>query len=125
MRFVTAQEIIQIHDDILSRLAGVKGMADPGRAEAIMSRVHNHVHYAGISDPFDIAATLLISIAKGHIFNDGNKRTALMTTLYFLFKNDIQLNKSSQLEEWTVEAATNLLTVSSLAQNLKSLAHRS
>jgi len=68
----------------------------------------DEICYAGISDPFDIAVTLLISIAKGHIFNDGNKRTALMATLYFLFKNNIQLNKSNQLEEWTVAAATNL-----------------
>ena len=33
MRLITAQEIIQIHDDILERLAGVKGMPDPGRAD--------------------------------------------------------------------------------------------
>ena len=50
MRLITAQEIIQIHDDILERLAGVKGMPDPGRAEAIISRVHHHILYEGIID---------------------------------------------------------------------------
>ncbi len=123
MRLITAQEIIQIHDDILERLAGVKGMPDPGRAEAIISRVHHHILYEGITDLFEVAAMLMIAIAKGHIFNDGNKRTALMATLYFLFRNDVKLKKSNQLEDWTVEAAIGTLTVSSLALNLKSLAH--
>jgi death-on-curing protein len=70
-----------------------------------------------------VAAMLMIAIAKGHIFNDGNKRTALMATLYFLFRNDVKLKKSNQLEDWTVEAAIGTLTVSSLALNLKSLSH--
>ena len=81
MRLVTAQEIIQIHDDILERLAGVKGMPDPGRAEAIISRVHHHILYEGITDLFEVAGVLMIAIAKGQIFNDCKERTALVGRL--------------------------------------------
>ena len=38
------------------------------------------------------AAFILQKITKKHIFSDGNKRTALASTTFFLFKNGYKLN---------------------------------
>ncbi len=40
------------------------------------------------------AAFILQKITKKHIFADGNKRTALVVTTFFLFKNNYKLNYS-------------------------------
>ena len=52
MKWVSASEVIAFHDRILQHLPGVKGMSDPGRAEAIIYRVQNRFHYEGVNDIF-------------------------------------------------------------------------
>ncbi|MDX7992437.1 type II toxin-antitoxin system death-on-curing family toxin [Xenorhabdus sp. psl] len=38
---------------------------------------------------YELAATYWLAIACGHIFIDGNKRTALNTTMLFLKRNGV------------------------------------
>ncbi|EYU14412.1 type II toxin-antitoxin system death-on-curing family toxin [Photorhabdus aegyptia] len=122
MIWVSAQEVIAFHDRILRRFPGVAGIADPGRAQALIYRVQNRVHYEGITDLFELAATYWVAIARGHIFNDGNKRTAFLVTMSFLWRNGICIrNNGNTLENLTVEAATGEKTVSQLAQYLREL----
>lgn len=123
MIWVSALEVIAFHDRILQRLPGVAGMPDPGRADALIYRVQNRTHYEGMTDIFELAATYWVAIARGHIFNDGNKRTAFFVTMTFLYRNGIQIrNNDNTLEELTVNAATGEKTVSQLAQHLRELA---
>lgn len=122
MIWVSAQEVIAFHDRILQRLPGVAGMPDPGRAEALIYRVQNRTHYEGITDVFELAATYWVAIACGHIFNDGNKRTAFFVTMTFLYRNGIKIcDNDNTLENLTVEAATGEKTVDQLAQHLQEL----
>ncbi|MCQ5472816.1 death-on-curing protein [Pantoea sp. AN62] len=121
MSLLTAAEIIRIHDDILSRLAGVKGMADAGRAEAIATRIINRIEYEGMNDPFEVAAMYLVAIARGHIFNDGNKRTALYCCLMSLRRAGIGINPSETLVEMTVSAATGEYSPEQVAAVLRHL----
>lgn len=90
MMWVSAQEVITFHDRILQRLPGVTGMPDPGRAEALIYRVQKRTLYEGVTDIFELAATYWVAIARGHIFNDGNKRTAFFITITFLYRNAIK-----------------------------------
>lgn len=76
--------------------SGVKGMAGP-----LMRRVLNQYIYENVSDAFAPAAIHLLAISRGHIFNDGNMRTALFFTLLFLRHNRIEIQSSDIL---TVEA---------------------
>ncbi|MCD1125892.1 type II toxin-antitoxin system death-on-curing family toxin [Jinshanibacter sp. LJY008] len=122
MIWVSAQEVIAFHDRILQRLPGVAGMPDPGRAEALIYRVQNRTHYEGVTDVFELAATYWVAIARGHIFNDGNKRTAFFVTMTFLYRNDIKIRDNDDtLENLTVEAATGDKSVNQLAQHLREL----
>ncbi len=83
LQIISAEEIILFHDRLLRVTPGVAGMPDPGRAEAIMYRVLNKIEYEGVTDVWRLAAMHLLAISRGHIFNDGNKRTALFITLLF------------------------------------------
>ncbi|MEA1062846.1 MULTISPECIES: type II toxin-antitoxin system death-on-curing family toxin [Enterobacterales] len=126
MIWISAQEVIAFHDRILQRLPGVAGMSDPGRAEALIYRVQNRTHYEGVMDVFELAATYWVAIARGHIFNDGNKRTAFFVTMTFLYRNGIKIrDNDNMLENLTVEAATGEKTVNQLAQHLRDLVDNS
>lgn len=125
MIWVSAQEVIAFHDRILQRFPGVAGMSDPGRAEALIYRVQNRKHYEGITDVFKLAATYWVAIARGHIFNDGNKRTAFFVTMTFLYRNGIRIRDTgNMLENLTVEAATGEKTVDQLAKHLQNLVEK-
>ena len=122
MIWVSAQEVIAFHERILQRLPGVTGMPDPGRAEALIYRVQNRAHYEGVTDVYELAATYWVAIARGHIFHDGNKRTAFFVTMTFLYRNGIQIrDNDNTLENLTVDAATGHKTVDQLAQHLREL----
>lgn len=85
-------------------------------------RVQNRTHDGSISDVFELAATYWVAIARGHIFNDGNKRTAFFVTMTFLYRNGIRIRDTDNtLENLTVEAATGEKTVDQLAQHLRGL----
>ncbi len=72
-----------------------------------------------------MAATYWVAIARGHIFNDGNKRTAFFVTMTFLYRNGINIrDNDNTLENLTVEAATGEKTVDQLAQQLRELVNR-
>ncbi|MGM3190177.1 type II toxin-antitoxin system death-on-curing family toxin [Dickeya dadantii subsp. dieffenbachiae] len=120
MKWVSAQDVIDFHDRILQVLPGVVGMADPGRAEALIYRVQNRLYYEGVTELFELAATYWVTIARGHIFNDGNKRTAFFVTMTFLRRNGILIvDNDNSLEELTIKAATGECLVSELAEQLR------
>jgi len=122
MKWVSAQEVIAFHDRLLAVLPGIKGMPEPQRAEAIIYRVQNQLYYEGVEDIFVLAAIYLIAISRGHIFNDGNKRTAFFVTMVFLNRNGIAIrDEDNELEELTVSAATGDATTEIIAAVLRRL----
>lgn len=122
MKWVSAQEVIAFHDRLLAVLPGIKGMPEPQRAEAIIYRVQNQLYYEGVEDIFALAAIYLIAISRGHIFNDGNKRTAFFVTMVFLNRNGIAIrDEDNELEELTVSAATGDATTEVIAAVLRRL----
>ncbi len=103
MRHISPEELIALHDANINRYGGLPGMSDPGRAEAIIGRVQARVAYEEITDLFEVSATYLVATARGHIFNDANKRTALNSALLFLRRNGVQVFDSPELADLTVE----------------------
>ncbi|MDD8344944.1 type II toxin-antitoxin system death-on-curing family toxin [Escherichia coli] len=65
--------------------------------------------------------TYLVATARGHIFNDANKRTVLNSVLLFLRRNGVQVYDSPMLVDFTVGAATGKIHVSSVAETLREL----
>lgn len=119
IQFISAEEIIRFHDRLLSVTPGVKGMPDPGRAEALMFRVLNQYVYEGVTDIWHLAAMHLLAISRGHIFNDCSKRTALFITLLFLKRNHIELAANADFVDLTIDAAAGKLSLDEIALRLR------
>jgi death-on-curing protein len=69
-----------------------------------------------------MAATYLASIAFNHPFLDANKRTALATSLTFLFMNGIEIDEHYDVElaDVTLDLIARKITKSEVTQFLKS-----
>lgn len=91
----------------------------------LFTEYKNRTHYEGITDIYELAATYWIAISRGHIFNDGNKRTAFFVTMTFLYRNGIKIiDIDDVLENLTVEAATGTKNSQQLAQYLRKLSDK-
>ncbi|NBJ34232.1 type II toxin-antitoxin system death-on-curing family toxin [Serratia fonticola] len=125
MRSVSSQEVIAFHERLISRDGGIPGMAEPGRADALIHRVLNMHHDDGVTDIYDLAAVYLVAIARGHIFNDANKRTALLVAHVFLKRNGVQIMSSrisfDEMQIIAVNAATGEYTWKRVSDHLKAI----
>jgi death-on-curing protein len=79
-RYLTFEEVVWIHDDILSKFGGLPGFLNKGYVEAAVGRLHTGYY----NNPFEEASALMESIANNHGFVDGNKRTAFASADSFL-----------------------------------------
>jgi death on curing protein len=72
-------------------------------------------------DIFEMAATYLNSIALNHPFFDGNKRTALASSLTFLFMNGYEIDEmyNEELADKTLDLVNGKLSKSGLSAFLK------
>lgn len=80
------EEVIALHDATIKRFGGLPDMADRDRVSALLARVANYEAYSD-TDIYDLAALYLVAIARGHVFNDANKRTAFNAAMLFLRRN--------------------------------------
>lgn len=98
-RYLTEEEVIAIHERVCSDFArtsdpvGMGGTRDDGRLlSSVVAR--QHVGFGGelkYADPLANAATLTFGICCGHPFHNGNKRTALVSMLAHLDRNNLTL----------------------------------
>lgn len=114
--------VITIHDEIIKNggLPGY-GRGGVGAIESALSRVKSHMLYKGVDDVFAIAALYAVAIARGHVFNDGNKRTGLTCALTYLYQQGINIPESPQLEEIMVSVASGEIDAETLADILGAL----
>lgn len=95
MWFPTADQVIQMHDEILERSGGEPGVLHRGPIEAALERAR-WGPFVGEGDLADRAALLIRGIAQEHPFVDGNKRTAFEVAETFLARNGIDLRASDE-----------------------------
>ncbi|MDC7690514.1 type II toxin-antitoxin system death-on-curing family toxin [Vogesella indigofera] len=119
---ISPQLVIEIHDTILSDEPGLCGMPHIGKLEGALARIDNKILYQGIDDVFNIAALYAEALARGHCFNDANKRTALVTALTYLDLQGVELIRSQKLEDIMVDVASGQLPPEQLADLLYTLA---
>jgi death-on-curing protein len=88
-RFLTIAAVEAIHEEVLAAHGGMPGLRDRALLEAAVAAPQ--ATYGGkalIKHVVDIAAAYLFYLCRNHPFNDGNKRTALATSLVFLEANE-------------------------------------
>ena len=88
--FLTPALVEAIHDRVLNP-GELTGLAGDKSLEGVLARVENRVIYGMIEDRFDLAAAYAMAIARGHCFNDGNKRTAYETMVVSMALNGLHV----------------------------------
>ncbi len=93
MYLLSEDDVIHIHDQVLNP-DELQGLAGDKSLSGALSRVKFRLAYRLIKDQFDLAAAYAVVISTGHVFNDGNKRTAFrcMDTVLQLHGTDILWN---------------------------------
>lgn len=88
--FLTLDEVIEIHRDMIERYGGSAGIRDVGLLESAVA-----MPQAGMGDQyfhttvFEMAAAYLFHIVQNHPFVDGNKRVGAMAAFVFLKLNGL------------------------------------
>lgn len=91
-RFLTAAEVLVLHDQVLERWGGSHGVRDIALLESALGAPQQTFGGQLLHlDVFAQAAALLRSLALNHPFVDGNKRTAFLSAVVFLDLNERNL----------------------------------
>lgn len=79
--------VLAVHQEQLIEHGGGDGVRDDGMLGRALARPLNLAAY-GEPDAADLAAAYAFGIARNHPFVDGNKRTAAVAAITFLWLND-------------------------------------
>jgi death on curing protein len=105
--FFDIQHAIQVHDEIIEKSGGVKGVLNIGLIESVLEHIQNDLYYPEIENKL---THLFYAINKSHAFNDGNKRSSIALSAYFLEINgwDFIVSKFiKETENFAVDVADN------------------
>ncbi|MBS1767728.1 MAG: type II toxin-antitoxin system death-on-curing family toxin [Acidobacteria bacterium] len=120
-KFLEPEEVIELHDAAIEAYGGSLGLRDHGGLISAAHAPRNHWYYTG-GDLFDLAAVLLIHLARNHPFVDGNKRAALVSALTFLDAHgETLVVDADRMEELTLLAAQGKMDAESLAAALRTM----
>ena len=105
--FLTLDDVLEIHSDQLARYGGLDGFIDRGVVESALAQPQASMFGEFLHrDIAEMAAAYLFHFAATQGFVDGNKRTALVTTLVFLARNGYRLDcTNDQIYDLTMDVA--------------------
>lgn len=119
--FLTLDELIEIHRDVIERYGGSTGIRDLGLLESAVA-----MPQAGFGDQyfhstrFEMAAAYLFHIVQNHPFVDGNKRVGAMAAFIFLKLNGFALTAAeSQFERVVRQVAEGKMGKEKVAEFLE------
>ena len=87
IKFLTLDEVLEIHNALIDRFGGAEGLRDPGLLESALYRPQTG-YYADLTE---MAAALFESLINNHPFIDGNKPVAFFATDIFLRLNGYKI----------------------------------
>ena len=90
--YLSVDEALAIHEELISRFGGLSGVRDLGLLESALHRPRSG-YYA---DVVEMAAAMFESLLMNHPFVDGNKRVAFFATDVFLRLNGWRLHVDSR-----------------------------
>lgn len=118
-RFLGVEAALLVHREQIEAFGGAHGLRDRNGLESALGAAGQT--YAYTDDLLEAAAQYCVSLSRNHPFLDGNKRVAAACMLIFLDLNAVELKISStELFEWTMEAAIGAIDRAQLAARLRS-----
>ncbi len=117
MSYLSAEEILAIHFEIIEATGGRHGLREVGLLKSIAEKPK-----AGAGgrefypDVFSKAAACFEALVNFHVFVDGNKRTGVVAAARFLFVNGYELACSNkELEEFVLKIAVKKVKIKEIA----------
>jgi death-on-curing protein len=120
-KYISLDEVIAIHDNMISLYGGSHGIRDLGLVESAISRPKATFGGSDLyPDIFAKAAALFHSLMFNHAFVDGNKRTTISTTARFLNLNEYELDVSErEFVDFPLRVENNNLSLEEIAKWLE------
>ena len=118
MRYLSGEEILVIHAKIIDETGGAHGIRDIGLFLSIIKKPETTFDgkelYGGV---FKKAVVYFESLAKYHVFIDGNKRTAIGATARFLFINGYEfIATNKEVEDFTLKVVSSKIDLENIAE---------
>lgn len=108
-KYFTVEYSIEVHDNIIRESGGFMGIRDRGLIDSALDHVQNDLYYPELEDKI---THLIYSFNKNHCFNDGNKRSSIALSAYFLSINNFEglVEKFIlEMENMVVDLADNVI----------------
>lgn len=121
MQYLTANDIVFIHDKIVEQTGGALGVREPGLLASIANKPMTSFGDTELyPDVFTKAASIYEALCNYHVFIDGNKRVSAIATYRFLVMNGYELTATNkEVEDYTVFIATKNPDINEVAAWLK------
>jgi death on curing protein len=92
--FLSKDEILYLHYQIIEEFGGSHGLRDEGALESALIAAENRAFYEGGNIAI-CAATYAYHLTQAHAFIDGNKRIAAAVAELFLAINDARMTATN------------------------------
>lgn len=122
MKLFKANELTHLNERLIKRYGGLfapMSQERKQRVDALCQRVLMIVQYENLDCVIEIAAAYTEAIARGHVFADANKRTAVNALYLFLHRNGIKTKVPDGLADIIVNLASGALTRDTFANYIK------
>lgn len=121
-RYISIDEVLELHEDQISSFGGTSGVRDEGLLESALAQPQatfgGQLLHPTISEQ---AAAYLYHLAMNHPFIDGNKRTAFAVADTFLRLNGWTLNLTDdRAYDLVMQVARGTMTKEELSTELES-----
>lgn len=116
--FLTLEELLKIHHDQISNYGGMHGVLSMGLLDSAIAQPKSQFQGDYLhQDIPQMAEAYAFHLCLNHPFFDGNKRTALVSTLLFLQLNRIEfVCDIFEIQELILDIAKKKITKSKTAQ---------
>lgn len=97
MRYLSVENIIQIHFEVIEEIGGSHGLRDLGLLESAVARPRAAFGRKDLyPNLFLKGAALVHSLLLNHPFIDGNKRTAVLALMEFFLLNGKEISATQK-----------------------------
>ena len=121
MRYLTAKQILALHDIIIQETGGSHGVRDLNSIATLEKLPKQAIAKTELYPTLFIKAALYVrNIITEHPFVDGNKRTGMITAGVFLNENNYEIDtKIGEIEKFALQVIEKKLSLEDIAKWLK------
>lgn len=121
---ITVEEVIEIHDRVISEYGGLQGIRDKNLLESSVEGIYQSFGgYEFYPSVLDKIARLAFNIIANHPFSDGNKRTAYVCMTVLFDVNDINISetKVASIDKTIIDVGSGKIDFEEFRENIYKL----